>query len=333
MKNIFTILFLAIATVVMGQVPKKVIVEHFTNTRCSVCASRNPGFFNNFNSQNTGDMLHVAIHPSSPYNNCFLNNHNATENDARTQYYGIYGSTPRLVINGEVIPASQSYNNPSLFTPYKGLTSPIDIQLTQQKFGADSIRVRVVLKVVSTHSLPSQNLFVSLIEDTIAYAAPNGEGTHYDVFRRSLNGSPGSSVTLPTNVGDSLVYTYTVLNHPDWNEDRIYSIAILQNAGDKEVTQSASLKASDNDTVMGVGSIGSNKLFSVFPTLATSIVNVKTKPGLRSQLWVISISGELVYTSEFNGLHIINVSTLPRGLYFIRVENSQGKAFHKIIKN
>jgi hypothetical protein len=36
-------------TLAHAQVTKKIIVEHFTNTKCSVCASRNPGFHTNLN--------------------------------------------------------------------------------------------------------------------------------------------------------------------------------------------------------------------------------------------------------------------------------------------
>lgn len=62
------VLLLSGLTVFAQQVPKKVLVAHFTNTRCSVCASRNPGFFNNLDNQNNGDLIHIAYHPSRPYN-------------------------------------------------------------------------------------------------------------------------------------------------------------------------------------------------------------------------------------------------------------------------
>jgi len=79
-----------------AQVQKNVVVEHFTNTRCGICASRNPGFFTNLN--NNPDVIHLAIHPSSPYSSCVFNQHNSVDNDDRTNYYGIYGGTPRLVV-------------------------------------------------------------------------------------------------------------------------------------------------------------------------------------------------------------------------------------------
>jgi hypothetical protein len=101
--KIFSILFF-VSSITLAQVPKKVVVEHFTNTRCSVCASRNPGFYNNYKTQ--AGVIHLAIHPSSPYAACVLSQHNPVENDARTNYYGVYGGTPVLVIQGVVISTS-----------------------------------------------------------------------------------------------------------------------------------------------------------------------------------------------------------------------------------
>ena len=189
---------------VNAQVPKKVVVEHFTNTKCSICASRNPGFYTNLNSQ-TG-VIHLAIHPSSPYAACFLSMHNPIENDGRTNYYGIYGGTPRLVIQGTVISSSVNYSSASIFTPYLGQTSPASIKIYQYKYGNDSIRSRIVIKTEATHTLTNLSLFVALAEDTINYTGSNGESVHYDVFRKSYTGTSGISVTLPAVVGDSVVY-------------------------------------------------------------------------------------------------------------------------------
>lgn len=195
-----------------GQVAKKVITEHFTNTVCSICASKNPGFYTNLNSQS--GVIHLAIHPSSPYSSCILNQHNVTENDARTNYYGVYGSTPRIVIQGSVIPSSANYSSASLFSPFLSQNSPASIKIKQYKYGNDSIRSRIVIKTEALHSLGSLKLFVALAEDTIFYSSPNGETKHYDVFRKSLTGTSGVTVTLPSTVGDSVIFTMASAVHP-----------------------------------------------------------------------------------------------------------------------
>src|SRR5688572_14710898 len=101
---LFQIPFLSILVVsTFAQTPRQVIVEHFTNTRCSICASKNPGFYSLLHGSYP-QVLHIAYHPSAPYSNCYFSLQNPTENNSRTNYYGVYGSTPRAVIQGNVIP-------------------------------------------------------------------------------------------------------------------------------------------------------------------------------------------------------------------------------------
>lgn len=242
--------FIYLSQIGHSQVPKKVIVEHFTNTKCSICASRNPGFYTNYNAQ-TG-VIHLAIHPSSPYSACVLSQHNAVENDARTNYYGIYGGTPRLVIQGVVVPSGANYASASIFAPYLGQQSPASIKIVQVKYGNDSIRSRIVIKTEAAHSLPGLSLFVALAEDTINYTGSNGEPVHYDVFRKSLTGISGVNITLPATIGDSVVYTKSSTVNGAWNFSRIFTLAILQETASKAVVQTQKISASSNSIYTGV---------------------------------------------------------------------------------
>ncbi|MCU0435196.1 MAG: T9SS type A sorting domain-containing protein [Bacteroidia bacterium] len=225
----------AFAMSLHAQVPKKVVVEHFTNTVCSVCASRNPGFNTNLNAQS--GVVRLSIHPSSPYSSCVLNQHNVPDNDGRTNYYGVYGSTPRLVIQGVNIPTSANYSAASLFTPYTGQTTPASLRIEQTRFGNDSIRSVIIVKTEAAHTLGILSLFVALAEDTVFYNAPNGETQHYNVLRKALSSVSGTSLTLPANIGDSLVYTFSSPANQAWNFQRINTIAILQQSLSKTVVQ------------------------------------------------------------------------------------------------
>lgn len=333
MKSKFTLLFtlLLMGTAHAQEVPQKIIVEHFTNTLCSTCASRNPGFYTNFNTENTGNMLHLAIHPSSPYSACIFNQHDKTANDERTKYYNIFGSTPRLVINGKPISASTNYNSAAIFAPYVGLMSAVKITMTQQKFGADSIQVQVVLKTVASHSLGNQNLYLVLAEDTIFYNAPNGEDEHYDVFRRSLLGSTGMSVTIPATVGDSLVITKTTAAHADWDFDRIYPLAILQDESTKITTQAEAL-VPVKSIVSGITNLETSLNYKVYPTLTNVEITIETEQNLPSSLRIISITGTEVIKTSIKGNTLVNVSNLPNGVYFVLIENANGFYNQKIIK-
>lgn len=315
------------------EVPRKIIVEHFTNTRCSICASRNPGFFTNFNAANTGNMMHLAIHPSSPYSNCVLNNHDTQANDDRTKYYGVFGGTPRLVINGTPLSASTNYNSASIFTPYAGMTTPVSLELAQQKFGTDSIRVRVVVKTVAAHSLGAQNLYVVLAEDKVFYNAPNGENEHNNVMRKSLFGTTGMQITVPANVGDSVVYTTTVNAHSAWDFSRIFALAILQNENDKMVTQSAALSPSSNTNVtVGIRKVEKSTVYKVYPTPALNNLRIQATTSGQTQYNMVSISGSQVMTGSFSNEAVLDITSLPNGVYFITLENEEEIYTQKVIK-
>ncbi|MBA2610760.1 MAG: T9SS type A sorting domain-containing protein [Bacteroidetes bacterium] len=325
MKKLYTQLLVVVLSIqfVNAQVPKKVVVEHFTNTKCSVCASKNPGFYSNLNSQ-TG-VIHLAVHPSSPYAACVLSMHNPVENDGRTNYYGVYGSTPRLVIQGVVISSGANYSSASIFTPYLSQTSPASIKIYQYKFGNDSIRSRIVIKTQATHTLSNLNLFVALAEDTINYTGSNGEPVHYDVFRKSLTGTSGVSVTLPAIVGDSVVYIKSSPANVAWNFSRIFTIAILQNATTKAVIQSENISATINNLVTGIkNEFANNSNINIyFSENEIKISQNKNAESLNFILYDVSgrvLINKFVETNSEN----LDVSSFYPGIYLYGIKSING---------
>ena len=325
MKKLLISFFTLLASIqiVSGQVPKKVVVEHFTNTKCSICASKNPGFYTNLNNQ-TG-VIHVAFHPSSPYAACALSMHNPVENDGRTNYYSIYGSTPRLVIQGVVISSGANYSSPSIFTPYLGQTSPASIKIYQYKYGTDSIRSRVVIKTEAAHTLGNLSLFVALAEDTINYTGSNGEPVHYDVFRKSLTGTSGVSITLPATVGDSVVYTMSSPTNAAWNFSRIFTLVILQDAVTKAVIQSENISAKTNNLATGIKDEFLKDLnAAVFFSENTINVDIdKIIGNLDFELYDISGRRLLEKDIKANSEHF-NVSTISPGVYLYLIKSEKG---------
>ncbi len=322
-KNIFLLAFICLSTLIFSQVPKKVIVEHFTNTKCSFCASRNPGFYSNYNAQ--AGAIHLAIHPSSPYSACVLSMHNAVENDARTNYYGIYGSTPRLVIQGIAISAGANYSSASIFAPYLGQQSPASIKITQSKYGNDSIRSRVVIKTEANHSLPSLRLFVALAEDTLNYTGSNGEPVHYDVFRKSLTGAAGVNITLPTTIGDSVVYTMSSTVNGAWNFSRIFTLAILQETASKAVVQAQKILANSNSITTGISEFDFfNSNIKVYSSQKTVYIN-QSKFSENLTFTICDLSGRILSNKAIDtDAEQLDLNELSSGIYLYTIK-SEGK--------
>ncbi len=303
-------------------VPKTVLVEHFTNTRCSVCSSRNPGFYANLRQQ-PASTLHLAYYPSSPYRTCVFSQQNPLENDARTNFYGIYGSTPRLVLNGTVIPAGQNYAAPTLFTPYAGQTSPLAVLVALTQAGSDSLTVTVQVQTITPAPLTGLTLYVALAEDTVFYAAPNGENLHLDVFRKSFTGPVALPIT-PAVAGGDLVIRRTVAIRNEWVLRRLYAIALVQQpsgilvqAGASPLLNSAPLGAADNVA---------QALPVAFPNPVRETLRFSAPVGAAWQ--VINTLGQVVAEGLVAPADL-DVRTWPRGTYLLKIA---GKATRRIVK-
>ncbi len=333
MKKYFLLPALLLSTLhVFAQVPRKVVVEHFTNSWCSICASRNPGFYTNYVANQQSGLIHLAIHPSSPYSGCLLNQHNVAGNDGRTNYYGIYGSTPRLVIQGDVISPSANYSSATLFSPYVGQTSPASIRIEQIRFANDSIRASVILKTEAAHNWGSLQMFVALAEDTLFYTSPNGESEHYDVFRKAFTGVTGLAVTLPATVGDSVVYTFSSTVNQAWNFSRINTFVILQETTSKAVVQAQSYPSQINSAPTSLpemnaefGSIYSNGI-------ELAVRQNSFAPG--RVITVFDLTGRTVYTRQLSSDTEYIALPETQGLYLYAItENNKLLARGKAVRN
>ena len=325
-KTLLYIIGLLHVIVVQAQVNQKVLVEHFTNSRCSVCANRNPGFYSNLNNQNEA-ILHVAIHPSSPYSNCLLNQHNKSENDARTNYYGIYGATPQLVIQGTILASISDYASASIFTPFSGKVSEFSISTNLEKNG-DSLNLITTIKTVASHTFTKLNLVAYAIEDQLNYASPNGETVHYDVFRKNFYPLNGITINVPINIGDSIVYSKSIAIHSVWKLPEIYGMAFLQDTSSKQIIQ---VERSSNLSI----SIGLNKLaalndISIYPNPSNGFLNVTLLKDEPTQITIFNSTGSLVFNKFIQTSETIDVSSLVKGLYFVELANANGKSIQKI---
>ncbi|WMX12166.1 T9SS type A sorting domain-containing protein [Aureispira sp. CCB-E] len=330
MKHLFLCLCFAFLynNIVEAQVPRKIFVEHFTNTLCSHCANRNPGFYTNLNNQN--EAIHISIHSGVPYTQCLLYQQNASPSDARRFYYGILG-TPALIINGFSIPLNSDYSQASIFAPFQSQTSPIRIRMEQQKYGDDSMRVRVIVKTEASHNLGTEQLWVGLAEDSVFYMGPNGEAEHYDVYRASLGFLP---INIPSTVGDSLVYDYTAFANVNWDFSRIFAFAMIQNTNNKSVTQSESTQPNTNNLTTGIRTIKpQNELRNVllYPNPTQNKLNIVVEEQEETTVVLYNNLGQAMVQERFRENVTLPLGELPKGIYWLYLNNPKGVKSEKIV--
>lgn len=322
MKKLFTAFFTLLSITLLAQVPRTVVVEHFTNTRCGICASRNPGLFTNLS--NNPEVLHLAIHPSSPYSSCVFNQEDVAGNDGRTNYYNIYGATPRIVVQGNVVSSSTSFSDPTLFSTQSGQMSPFNVRVNIDNINATAATISVVVKTEAIHNFIDLKLFTALAEDTVYYNAPNGEGTHYNVFRTSVFETDGKTITPATMVGDSVMFTETVNLGSNWDWSRLVGISILQESGNKNVVQAASSRSQLFTSTQSIETAP----FQLYSAENKVFFNAD-KIGL-FDVQVYNLQGQLVKQLQSDGQNEWTFDDIVTGAYLVRIQQD-GKGWTKIL--
>lgn len=317
MKKLFTIaIILFVGLQVWSQQVQTVIVEHFTNSRCSVCAARNPALYDLLNDY--PEVLHIAYHPSSPYATCIFSQHNPTENDARTNYYGIYGGTPRVVVQGKVIQPQNPLLMASQIEDNLGQEANYSISVEQIQNSGQEADVTIVIKKLGA-SDETLNLYAVIAESEINYDAPNGETIHHDVFRKILFDIP---VSL-TSIGDSVVLTESYSIHGDWLSNQMYVAAMLQDASSKSILQSkASELLSNPQSVADQKITISDNLFVPNP----AVDYIRFNNAFENQFVsaeIYNLQGQKII-SVLND-HIIDVGGLSDGMYIGIARTNDGK--------
>jgi hypothetical protein len=325
MKKTYTfILAILLSVPMLAQVEQKVIIEHFTNSRCGICASRNPAFYQTL--ENYSQVLHIAYHPSSPYASCVFSQHNPTENDLRAYNYGVYGGTPRVVIQGEVIPAQNPLISTEQIEAHLGMMSDYRVSTTNTQVSGNTYKLSFEIERVSGTGAEEMRVLAGLAEKEIQYNAPNGETVHHDVFRKILFYDTAN--INPAGTTRSWEFEYTM--HPDWVTGEIFSYVIVQENTSLKVKQSAS--SLDSPTFIGDNAIEEvrnlfypnpvSSSFSIQPAYANQIDKVE----------IFSMVGSKV--KEFRTSTNLDISDLPDGLYFAKLtDHNKNQYSTRLVKS
>lgn len=293
-----------------AQVPKTSIVEHFTNSNCSICASNNPTIYSVLN--NHPSVLHITFHPSSPYPSCVFSIQNPAANDARTNFYGVYGGTPKLIVNGGLV--STANLNTSL-TSISSDMSNYAINTTQEFLLSDSVLIKLVIKKVGADTLSTARLSVFAKQDSIFQLTGNGESLHHDVFRKSISSITGDSINLPLNVNDSIVLTYSFKIENSWVASRVQTIAILQESNSPNVIN-ADESYNIISTPLNVVS-HMNIQNQVYPNPVNNQLNL-TQSSTWNSFKIYTMSGREIISGHL--FHpTINTTSLANGVYLIQL--------------
>ena len=297
-----------------------VFVEQFTNTRCGICAARNPQF-EATRMQYTDDIVHIKYHIGSPYPNCFFYSQNRDEQNTRRDHRAVQG-TPTAIVQGQRVNGTNPLLPESRILEVRDEVAALSIDLIYEAGG-----VRAVVANHGVNSSEDLKIWIAIVEDNVEFDAPNGEDIHSNVFRRFVSDPSGEEFTLDGSEVDLGVWDYML--DSDWNESEVDLIAWVETSSGEVLNATiAQQSISSNEELVSFDQL------SVFPNPAQSIVTISI-PSFTERVSVFSITGKELMSEEViaqSGEHLIDISSLPKGTYIVRAEGNNQRQTVRLLK-
>lgn len=168
---------------------------------------------------------------------------------------------------------------------------------------------------------------------------------HRHVVRDVITGAWGLSGVIPQNpmVGTnySQSFTYTLPNNYDENLVRFVAFVSYHdaNVNNRQVLNANELRFREVLTVNTANIEGLGFKTKIFPNPVNDnfAVAVNTDTPIDLQITLINVNGQLVkdfgnYTITGNEIQQFDISDLPKGVYILNLNSTQGRDYKKIIK-
>lgn len=337
MKFSFAFLLSALWCVLLSAQPQNrvVLIEQFTNSGCSSCASSTPSVYQ-FARNNPTQIALIAYHTSFPYLDS-MHLENPADAAARTAFYGING-VPHSILDGNQYRAGSAafsgqmqgrLNQRVLMSPTYALS------LSDLSLRSDSLFVNVVATSLDSLQVAADlKLFVVVVEDLVqksSYAASPGANslTSYSFVMRKILPQSGGYSLMNKGLGesDSLTLSWKLQKIKSVSQLRV--VVFVQNMTTKEIYQ-ANISSG---LATSVGEVKKTQTFKVFPQPTAAFCSVQGFD-LPVAGWEIrNIQGQFVARLEAtffqDGWMNFELPPLNNGMYFIG--NSRQVGFQKLM--
>lgn len=312
---------------------RKVLVEMFTNSHCSVCPGAHAAINSYIStSSNASRVRYIYYHTTFPYNDDQLSVANTTEPNARNAYYNGPTSTPNTFVDG--INQGRTYSSFGANLDSRvDIDSPLGIELFGTKNGQ---MVSVTATISQTGSISQTDLVVHMVAvENVSYVGRNGVTPQDFVMRKMITPIAGDPFTPDVNFSKQVIHSATLTNIANMNN--IGVVVFVQSVSTKEVFQSEYISSSIL-TGMAKNDFASPNTFSLeqnYPNPfnpSTTLSFSVPKNGYVS-LKVYDVLGNeaasLINSNLESGSYSIPFSTtdgrFSSGIYFYRLE-SGGKS-------
>ena len=348
---------------------KHAVVEEFTGIKCSNCPAGHTTL-DNILTANPGVVHAVGYNPTnSSYTNPSGTTGTDFRRSYTDAFYtGSYCSPgngsrfmPSAFINRKILNSGNLLQSRTAWsghvTTTLGEAAPLNVGL-KSVYNASAQTLTIDVEVYYTSTVTANNsLYVLITEDNLTSTYQSGSSAstsnpyvYKHTFRENVNtGQWGDAITGSTTQGSTYTtqYTFNLAGAQDpINVTNAHVLAFVVDASssNKEVYTGISVvadggQASTGTQVTSVEEIEKAINFSVYPNPSEGDVYINTSAlntTLPTQLHVTNVLGELVYTQTINpsanNQIILNQNTFnTKGVYFVRISNSESSSTKKLI--
>ncbi len=179
---------------------------------------------------------------------------------------------------------------------------------------------------------------------TTAQAGYTGTWTHHSLIRDAISGTWGDAILTPTTDGSTYTKTFTYTVNAAWVLADLELVAMVNqidaaNVNNRTVYNVNSKKVDQLQQIISVSEIKSGVDFSIYPNPATDNmqVNFNLNEAKNVNISIYNTLGALVFSNNkgqlSSGNHAIdiNVSSLAKGVYYMKLQAGENNISKKLV--
>ncbi len=321
----------------IGERPRMVLFEHFTNANDVSSATGNVKF-NDWVNQNQKDIVDIQYHTEYPVADQ-LNLDYPQGSGAQSFMYGV-SVVPYTIMDGNYL---RSYISPLTLYPYDVfLTKLRHRRLTDPKFTVDidlgftGSSINVLTEITALENITDKDLTVHVVVvekfmDRTGVGT-NGETKFLNTVRKMLPDAAGTNISENWSTGDvrTLQYSSSLANFYSAIDSNVIVVVYVQDNLTKEVYQVSTTDTSQGTFIAPIEAYNNNIDFIIAPNPASTNMNLYFNriTDAPYTIQVYNILGQLIEEktmSAFSEVYTLNVANYSPGFYHVKLNVEENK--------
>jgi len=305
-------------SVASNSTTRRPMYEKFTSSTCGPCASFNGSYFTPFYGTNGSNISLINYQVNWPGNG---DPYYTAEVGSRRGYYAV-SAAPTLFVdavdatNSSVAGLQADYSAAAAKPAYFALTA------TKNLVGNS-----MTVNVTSTPYLDgAYKLYVAVVEKTTTgNVASNGETSFKNVFMKMMPDANGTVINCTHDVPVTTSITTDLTGTFIEQFSDLEVVVFVQNNATKELMQSTYAI----EQALATDNFSATKI-KVYPNPSNGLITIDSKTAV--DVTVTDLTGKVVYTAkEVTNQSALNLSSLQKGVYLVKMSNQEGSQTEKIV--